>query len=251
MTESVLAGLEAPSDIKDAGDFLGGYTPFESGLYDMTVKLAYFSVSKGGAKCLNVTFVDPTGKELKQQFWVTSGTAKGGKSYYTNPKTIEKHFLPGFTLAKHLSLLTAGKELHKLTLEDRTIKLYSAEAQAEVNTPVPMALEMLGKTVTAGIIKRVVNKTKDSGTVNTAGTKIYIPIAETRIENEVVKLFRAKDKMTVTEILAKETVGSFVIKWGDKNTGITEDKTTIRSGGIEGAPSAATPSGADVSSLFA
>jgi len=250
---SLLDGLDATADVKEDGDFLGGFSPFESDLYTFTVKLAYFTVSAGGAKCLNVTFKDANDRELKQQFWITSGTAKGCLPYYINQKTLEKHFLPGFTAAKHLALLTTGKEISKLTLEDKHIKLYSYDAKAEVATSVPMCVEMLGKPIICGVVKRLTDATKDSGTVDAAGKKIYSATGEVKIENEVVKLFHARDKRTVTEILAKATEAEFADKWLKKWKGNTEDKTSKQSG-VAGkataAATASTASGVDLGALF-
>lgn len=232
--ESILSGLaEKPADIKADGDFLGGFTPLESNIYDLTVKLAYITVSAGGAKCLNVTFVTGDKRELRQQFWLTSSTAKGCLTYYVNQKTMEKQFLPGFTMGQHLSLLTTGQELHQLTLEKRHIKLYSYEAKAEVPTEVNMCVAMLGKQVSAGIVQNLVDKNIASGKVNADGTKEYIPSGETRIENEVVKLFRTRDKMTVAEITAKAESAEFAGKWLDKNKGIVIDKTKKTNAGAQ------------------
>jgi hypothetical protein len=230
----LLDGLAPAADIKDDGDFLGGFAPLESDLYDCTVKLAYLTASDGGAKCMNVTFITADGRELKQQFWMTSSKAKGGMNYYTNKKTLEKHYLPGFIMATHLSQLTAaGKEVHQLTVENRHIKLYSFQDKKEVATEVPMFVEMLGKPVTLGVVQQLVDVNSDSGTVDANGKKIYVPTGKSRKENEVVKMFRTRDKMTVTEITAKATEAVFAEKWLTKNKGVTVDKTS-KGSGVEG-----------------
>jgi len=254
-TADILAGLGAAEGVKEEGDFLGGYNPFESDLYDFIVKAAYFSVSAGGAKCLNVTFKQDK-RELKQQFWITSGTAKGCLPYYVNQKTGEKHYLPGYVAATHLVKLTAGgKTLDKLAVEKRFIKLYNREAKAEVPTEVIMCVEMLDKPVTAGVIKRMVDKTKDTGTIDATGKKIYAPTGEFRIENEVVKFFRTRDRMTVTEIEAKADKPEFATRWLDKYFGTTEDKRTQNNGTagpVTGGPVGTPPAdNAAVAGLFA
>lgn len=254
MNDSLLAGLADTADVKDDGDFLGGFTPFETDIYDFTVKLAYLDVAKSGAKCMNVVLTAVDGRELRQQLWLTSGTAKGCLPYYTNKKTLEKHFLPGFIAAKHLALLTTGKEVHQLALETRHIKLYSYEAKAEVPTEVNMCVEMIGKPVTAGVTKNIVDVNSDSGTVDAAGKKIYIPSGKTRVENEAEKLFRTRDRMTVTEITAKATEAVFAGKWLGKNKGQTKDKTSTQSG-VEGKATVAAAmtnaASADLGALFA
>ena len=251
--------METGADIKDDGDFLGGYSPFESGLYDFIVELAYLTTSAGGARCLNVVLKDTTGKELKQQFWYTSGTSKGCKNFYLN-NSGEKQYLPGFIMAQHLSkLTTGGKDFApgQLVVETRTIKLYNAEAKKEVPTEVAMCTEMLGKPVTGGVIKRIVDKNKKSDQTDASGKIVYLPTGETRVENELVKFFRTRDRMTVTEILGKAEQAAFAEKWAAKWTGQVEDKSSKNNqGGTAGLPSvgAGAPvsqaSSAAVSSLF-
>ena len=254
--------METGTDIKDDGDFLGGYSPFESGLYDFTVLLAYLTTSASGARCLNVTLKDTSGKELKQQFWYTSGTSKGCKNFYINNDG-EKQYLPGFVMAQHLAkLTTGGKDFApgQLVVEPRTIKLYNAEAKKEVPTEVAMCVEMLGKPVTGGVIKRIVDKNKKSDQTDASGKAVYLPTGETRIENELVKFFRTRDRMTVTEILGKAEKGVFAEKWANKWTGQVEDKSTKNGqagtaglpavGAGAAAPGATTASSAVVNSLF-
>jgi len=239
--ENLFGGIETGEDIKDQGDFLGGFNAFESDIYDFSIEAAYITIADSGAKCLNVEFKNGN-KTLKQQFWFTSGKSKGCKNFYINQKTQEKHFLPGYTMARHLALLTAGgKELHQLTVENRTVKLYNKDAKKELPTMVPMCVELLGKTVSAGVIKRLVDKTKDSNTVDKEGNKIYIPTGETRTENEVVKLFRTRDKMTVTEIMAKAEKAEFADKWLEAWKGKVEDRTSKNNGtaGVPGVPGVA------------
>jgi hypothetical protein len=248
--ESIMAGLNASADIKDDGDFLGGYNPFETDLYDFTITLAYFGVSPGGAKCLNVTLVQDK-RELKQQFWITSGTAKGCLPYYTNKKTGEKAYLPGFTVARHISKLGAGgKELDQLVVEKKHIKLYNREQKKEIPTEVLMCTELIGKPITCGVIKRLVDKTKDTNTVDATGKKVYAPTGEFRTENEIVKIFRTRDRMTVTEIEGKAEKAEFATRWLDKWFGQVEDKRT-QNAGVAGGVATPGTAPAPVSSVSA
>lgn len=241
--------------ISDGGDFLGGYNAWESNLYACTIAEAYFTCSSSGAKCLNVTFKNDDNKELKQQFWMTTNKAKGCKAYFVT-KQGDKNFLPGFVAATHLALLTSGKELKQLVLENKFVKIYNSEQKKEVPTEVPMCVEMLGKQVTLGVIKRIVDKTKDSNTVDAQGNKVYLPTGETRTENEVVKIFRTRDRMTVTEIRAKAEKAEFADKWLEKWKDQVEDRSTKGgtvngNSGAPGAPNAgASTPAAEVTSLF-
>ena len=235
--ENLFGGIETGDDIKDKGDFLGGFSAFESDIYDFIIETAYITVADSGAKALNIELKTEK-RTLKQQFWFTSGKSKGCKNFYINQKTGDKEYLPGFIMCRHLSLLCAsGKEFHQLTVENRTVKLYNKDAKKEMPTLVPMCVEMLGKPISAGVIKRLVDKNKDSGTVDKDGNKVYVATGESRTENEVVKFFRTKDRMTVTEILAKAEKAEFADKWLDAWKGKVEDRTA-KNNGTAGAPKA-------------
>ena len=239
----LFGGIETGEDIKDKGDFLGGFSALDSDIYDFIVEAAYITVAPSGAKCLNVD-LKTDNRTIKQQFWFTSNKQKGCKNFYINQKTGDKEYLPGFIMARHLALLCAGgKELHQLAIERRTIKLYNKEHKKEMPTQVPMCVEMLGKPISAGVIKRLVDKNQDSGTVDANGNKIYVPTGQTRTENEVVKFFRTKDRMTVTEILAKAEKAEFAEKWLAMWKGKVDDRTS-KANGTAGAPGAATPTAA-------
>ena len=228
---SLLAALTTDSTIEDEKDVVGGGSRVrESGLYPMKVALAYLSKSAGGALSLNLTFKDDAG-EVRQQFWMTSGTAKGGKNYYE--KDGKRNYLPGFLHANALALLTVGKEISQLDTEDKVVNLYSYEAKAEVPTKVAMVMDLLDKEALVGLIKQTVDK----NVKNDAGA--YVPSGETREENEVDKVFRASDRMTTAEIRAEATEATFVNLWDQKWTGKVKDKSTKGAAGVAGAPQGA------------
>jgi len=219
--------LKTDETIKTSGDTLGGskYSTLESALYDFTVKLAYGSISKGGAKALNLLLETDDGKELKQQLWMSSGKAKGCLNYYMskNPKTGNKDmkkYLPGFEAANHLTQMCLGKEINQVNPETKTIMLYDFSQGKEVPTEVPMITELINKKITAGVIKKVENKrTLD------ADTGKYVATTETREINEIDKFFHYPTGLTVTEAQAKADKPVFKEKWAEKWTGVTKDNT--------------------------
>lgn len=229
--------FEMPTDIKEEGDFLGGNAVMESCYSGFVVDTAYSSTSAGGATAMNVVLKTADGKQqLRQQFWMSSGTAKGCLPYYTT-KDGEKKFLPGFILANHLCMLAAGKQLALLTpgvpiidTEERAIMLYSPKESKELLTKVDMFTDLLGKPIAAGVIKQIVDKTKKNDM-----TGQYEPTGETREENEIVKFFHHRDGRTVTEITAKLPAAIFKDQWVNKWEGQTRDKST-KSNGIAGVP---------------
>lgn len=229
----MLSGLTQDSDIQEDGDFLGGYKALESGIYRMNVDLAYVTISKGGATGLNLVFKSGN-DELKTTLWMTSGKAKGGKNFYVD-RNGNKKFLPGFNQANALSLLTVGQPINKLQDEEKVINLYDYDAKKEIPTKVAMVTELLGQEVLLGVIKQIVDKNEkqDDGS--------YKPSGETRVENEVDKIFRASDRMTVTEIKAQVEDATFIDKWADKWTGVERDKSKGKTsdGTTAGAPDTA------------
>ncbi|WDR22558.1 hypothetical protein PJM40_0059 [Salmonella phage vB_SenP_UTK0002] len=234
---SLLKNLETKAGVEGEKDVLGGGGALDSGLYDLTIKVAYVTTSSGGALALNTVF-DYNGKEVRQQFWMTSGNDKGNKNTYVG-KDNKEHYLPGFLTANSLALLTVGKEISQLDLEEKTIKLYDFEAKGEVPTKVQVFTELTGQTVTAGVQKQTVDKNIDSGQVDSNGRKIYVPSGETRDINEVVKFFRTDDGLTVPEIEAQVTEAKFKNDWDAKYTGKTINKAKGSKDGVTaGAPSA-------------
>lgn len=230
---SLLSGLTTDKNIADEKDSVGGSRVRESGLYPLTIALAYLTKSAGGALALNLVLKDDDG-EVRQQLWVTN---KKGENFYLDKKQ-EKQYLPGFNMANSLALLTVGKEIAALDTEEKVINLYNFEAKADVPTKVDMVVELLGKEILVGLLKQTVDKTKKN-----EATGEYEPTGETREENEVDKFFRAEDRLTSSEIRAGATEAAFATTWETKWKDKTRDRSTGAKGGngTAGAPKASGP----------
>jgi hypothetical protein len=232
--------LQVDSSIQEEKDSLGGSRLFESGIYDLTIKLAFLSVSDSGAMALNVHAETEDGQLFRTQQWMTSGTAKGGHNYYVDGKG-NKQYLPGFNVANAIALMTTGKNIAELATEEKTVNLYNATVSKEVPTPVQMFTDLLGTQFAAGIIKQTVNK-------NVKGTDgKYVAAAETRDENELDKVFQFKTLRTTVEIKAGDAEGTFAKQWAEKYSGVTRSKVKE----VKGGPKAGAPAGASATpSLF-
>ena len=228
---SLLSGLATSNDIAAEKDSIGGGIVLDSNLYNFTVKLAYLQKAASDALSLVVHLTTEDNKEVRQQFWMTSGKEKGCKNYYVDKKG-DKQYLPGFNMANSLCLLTVGKEISQMNPETKVVNVYSKEASAEVPTNVEMLTELLGKQVLGGLIKQVVDKTAKDAAGN------YQPTGETREENELDKLFRERDGKTTAEILAQAPEAVFIETWKKKWVGQVKDKST-KTAGTAGAPKAA------------
>jgi hypothetical protein len=228
---SLLSGLTTSNDIATEKDSVGGGFVLDSNIYTFTVKLAFLQKAASEALALVVHLTTEDGKDVRQQFWMTSGKEKGCKNYYVD-KNGDKQHLPGFNMANSLCLLTVGKEISQMETETKVVNLYNSESKAEVPTNVEMLTELLGKQVIGGLIKQIVDKNiKDA-----AGN--YVPSGETREENELDKLFRERDGKTTAEILAQAPEAVFIETWKKKWVGQVRDRAT-KQAGTAGAPKAA------------
>lgn len=233
---SILANLTTDNSIEPEVDSVGsGFRILDSGLYDLTIETAYVEVSSGGATGLNLSATTEDGATVRQTLWMTSGTAKGGKNYYERDG--KKNYLPGFIAARALCLLTVGKEIAEMDVEEKVIKVYDYDAKKELPTKVNMLVDLIGKEITAGILKQVVDKNVKDASGN------YVPSGETREENEIDKLFRKRDGMTVAEILNKAEEAQFKDTWLSKWEGQVKNKAK-GTGSVSGMPGKGSPAAA-------
>lgn len=226
---NMLANLTTDATIATEKDSIGGSRTLDSGLYGCTVSMAYINKSAGGAMGLVLTLKTAEGNEVRQTLWMTSGSAKGCKNYYED-KQGAKQYLPGFTHANALCLLTVGKEISALETETKVVNVYSPEAKAEVPTKVEVLMDLLNQEIIVGLIKQNVDKTVK----NDAG--VYVATGETRDENEIDKFFRAKDKMTTAEIRAQADEAAFINSWEAKWKDKVKDRAKGTAAGLPGVP---------------
>jgi len=219
---STLASIISDDEVKQETNTLGGgqskFGVVESGLYNGTIDMAYIKTAASGAVAIALTFLTDEGRQVKEDLWVQSGTAKGNKTFYVNKKG-EKHSLPGFTMANQVCLLADGKELNKQATELKIVKIYSWEQKTDVPTEVEVLVDLLGKPIIAGIVKQTVDK-KQKGDDNQ-----YHPTGEYRDENTFDKFFRDSDRLTTVEIRGGSTGTPFADGWETANKGKTRDKT--------------------------
>lgn len=239
----MLENLKSDKSIDNESDMLGGNRVLESDAYEMAIEMAYTDKSAGGAMSLNLNFKGKNGETLRQTLWMTSGTAKGGNNFYLD-KSGKKQYLPGFNQANSLCLLTVGKEISELSTETKTLNLYDFKLKKEVPTQKEVVMALIGQSVKLGVMKQIVDKTAK----NDAGE--YVPTGETREENDINKIFRAKDGLTSAEIRAEETEPKFLTRWLEKNKDLVLNKAK---GATENTGTADTPTannGGKTESLF-
>lgn len=225
------------NEIQNAGEIQtekdvagGGFRVLETGIYPAKITMAYTGVAKSGAHNVTVHFKTDS-QELRETFYVTSGTEKGTKPFFIN-KDGNKEFLPGYNIVESLCALTVGKHAYDVETEDKVIKLYNYDLKKEAPTQVPVIVDLLDQEIYIAVEKQIVDK-------NVKGADgRYVPSGETREQNEIVKVFRASDKMTTAEILAGAEEANFYNTWVEKNAGKTRNKAS-KTAGTAGAPTAA------------
>lgn len=220
-------------EIAGEKDTLGGFRIHDSGAYPITLTMIYAGASDSGAK--SVTFVGKMedGSEYSWTEWVTSGTAKGGKSFTVNDKG-EAQYLPGFNRANAIAMLTLEKEFKALEWTKGIIKKRSKAAQADVNTEVFLCRELEGKVILVGIQKQIVNKQAQN-----QSTQKWEDTNEKREVNEVDKIFQVGTRRTLQEALAKQPEGEFIDKWLEANKEPRNRFKEVKNapgGGVAGAP---------------
>ena len=217
-------GLETSSDRLGAGGVL------DTDLYSGTVKLAYAGKSSGGAQSVTVV-LELSGREYREIFYVTN---KQGENFYVDKNdNTKKQPMMGFASVDDLCLLTTGFPLSEQSVEDKVVKIYDFEQKKDIPTNVPVLVDLLGKPVSAGILKQIVDKQKKDS------TGVYRNTGETREENVVDKFFHAETARTVNEIKDGIQTGVFAGKWVDKNKGETRNKAkgSVGTAGMPGGAS--------------
>lgn len=188
----------------------GGFTPFPSGLYDGTIKLAYAGQSKNGAQSVTL-HVDINGKELRETIYITN--RKGENFYVDKNDATKKHPLPGFTLIDDICLLITQEGLVDQETETKTVKLYNFDEGKEVNTPVECLTALHGQPISLGVICEIVDKNVQDQGGN------WVPGGETREQNKIDKVFDPETGRTVNEYRNEVATPEFRDAWAKKNDG--------------------------------
>ena len=238
---SLLKNLTTDASIADEKDFIGRGV-LDSDLYLSTIKLAYVKQAASGAVALVVHAETADGRKIQEDLWMQSGTAKGGKNYYE--KDGVKSYLPGYLIATSLTLLTLGKEISDVDTETKVVNVYSKEAKGDAPTKVEAVVDLIGQEVILGVIKEVVDKQSKVG-------ESYVNTGETREQNVIDKVFRAKDNKTTFEFRNKIEDAGYYEQWKSAWQGKVRNKATNAPDAKPGAGAAGGGTKKPTTSLFA
>lgn len=233
MSDNMFGGLTS-NDLEEGRDVVGGSFLKDSNIYDATIKVAYGTVSKKGAKAVALE-LDIDGTNYRETVYVTNAA---GENFYLTPDK-KKAQLPGFNLINDMCRLAADLELHQVSTEDRTLKIYDADAKQELPKSVPVLVDLIGKKVKVALLRKLENKTEKNDQ-----TGEYDPIPDTRESNEVSKFLFAEDGRTVLEISKGVATAVFAEAWLKANEGKTRDLRKIKDGDTSGSGSGRPDKGA-------
>ena len=239
---------ELPKNVETQSiERVGGGFAWESGVYDATVKMVYLNQSASEAVSFNIILEKNGGNfaELRENFWIKSGKAKGNKTYYT--KDGKDYPLPGYSVANSMCVAVTGESLSKCmeSAEKKQVNVWNPELKKEAPTERPVIMSLVGKPV-----KVAVHQVIEDRTARNANGE-YVPTGAARTINKC-KFFGNAEGKTAEEIEKGEPAARFD-KWAQKNTGTVIDVSTTSKNGssaadIMGAP--ANPATDKQGSLF-
>lgn len=224
----------------------GGYIA-ESGVDTYTIDAAYITPTKTGGVMFNLILkndkvtVKFTGRQAF--FIMRKDEVQGMLNYKSDPSKI--YF--GYRLIDELSLVVAGKHLHKLREPvAKYIPMYNFDERAEVPTKVMSFEELRGGRVTVGMVKVIADKTKWDRETST-----NVAIGGTHAFNEAKVFFHASTGFSAYEQATGVQEGAELYKdvWAKHYTGKTIDRSTGASKSAGGASStgSAAPSSISIS----
>lgn len=231
---SMLSNLNYDASKSEDKDILGSGATTPSDVYLGTIKVAYYSKAASGAIAVNLDIALDAGRNHRETIYISN---RKGEFTYTDSRTNEAKYLPGFVSIDSLCLLTVGQPLVNVDkqVETKTLNIYNFEQRKEIPTDVPVLMPLVGKRVKLGLLEVRENKTKKNDS-----TGKYNPINEPRQYNTIDKFFRESDDRTTEEIKAKIAKAEFINKWTEKHQGKLNDKYKEVSGtGNAGAPGGA------------
>ena len=237
---------ELPKNVETQSiERVGGGFAWESGVYDATVKMVYLNQSASEAVSFNVILEKNGGNfsELRENFWIKSGKAKGNKTYYT--KDGKDYPLPGYSIANSMCVAITGESLPKCmeSAEKKQVNVWNPELKKEALTERPVIMSLVGKPVKVAVHQVIEDRTAK----NDKGE--YVPTGASRTVNQC-KFFGNSEGKTAEEITNKESAARFD-KWAQKNTGTVIDKSTKNKGNNSAADiMGSTPTDGNKGSLF-
>lgn len=229
-------------DVRESTNSLGGGGVFATGAYDFTITMAYLSESDKGAKSVVFQLQDENKRKLTLHECFLSSDEKGNNPYYITSDQ-EKVYLPGFENCRDIfAMCSEPTDFLEVEPEIRTIKVYDAKKQGEVDKDMPVFTEILDATVTLGLLKQLEDHYKEP--------------TKSREINVVHTVFETETKLTFVEKSKDHEEGAFFEAWLEKfnDTYVNDRRDKSKASGAADAAASAGVGGAEggkqTSSLF-
>ena len=209
-------GVEKVQDRVGGGGF---HVPAD--IYEATIKMMYADKSANGANSINITY-EVDGKELRETLWVTN---REGEVATTSERDGKTRYMGGYIIANDICMIALDQELTEVEFEEKSIKVYDPGEGKEVNKPMPVAVDIIGKKVLLGLahIKKFKQAKGDDGKYHDTDKVIEV--------NEISKVFIPDDKRTVVEVQNEVEEPAFYDTWLEANKGKERDFTKGKTGG--------------------
>ena len=213
------SNLAQVEDVEAATDSIGGFSLLASGLYKMTIEMAYMGTAPKGSEILALDLVNDSGQRYSETIYLTSGTAKGVKNTYERGG--KTHYLPGFILGKDVVELAGKVAIDKVTLETKTIQKYNFLSKQIEPLEVETVKDIIGKQLIVGIIRFKQNKNKPDATGE------YKKSNDIREGNYIDKVFDIATRLSTVEKAKNVTTPTFLNTWHSKWKDKIEDTYTF------------------------
>ncbi len=183
--------LTNSEELAEQTDSIGGRYIFSSDIYDAVISCIYLTESKNGAMGA-VVDLKINGKDFRETVWFTN---KKGENFYLSKTDGTKQGLPGWNLLDALSMLSIGKGFKQAlaSREEKVVKVFNFDLKKEVDTNVPVVMDLINAKIKVGILDQIVNKQEQ----NNQGE--YVPVDETREENTISAVFNPETLKTFAE----------------------------------------------------
>lgn len=180
----------------------------------------------GGSTWFCMQLATESGATVDIRECFMSGMSKQYSTTYINKNTGKKVPLPGHAKFQDLVKVVLRKDLSQLSdPQTKVIEKYNFDLKKRAPTQVAMVMDLVGKEVIAGFVKKIEDKRNGDGT---------------RTFNEVDRWYDAETRMNAFEMEhGLEGEAFFMDKWDERNKGQTRD-TSTKTGGTT---VSATPTG--------
>ena len=206
------------------------FEPMPTDIYKATLKALYLEPTKKGGLSMTVHAVINGNEESFTVYPINVAKDGAGNlmkdgngvpvqtNHYLD-KNGKVVYYADFVLMDGLVQVATGKSLAELQTSELIVDVYDFTARAKVKKTVAGYKDVQGKEINLAIQRQIENKSKKD-----ERTGAYVPIAETRTKNVLIKAFD-QNMLTNQEKQAGVTQPTYAPEWLKKFKGVDLDRT--------------------------